>query len=29
MTQAKRYDPKGTGYVNKNEVDDIMRGYQL
>ncbi|CAD8180145.1 unnamed protein product [Paramecium pentaurelia] len=29
MTQAKRYDPKGTGYVSKNEVDDIMRDLKL
>ncbi|CAD8119606.1 unnamed protein product [Paramecium sonneborni] len=29
MTQAKRYDPKGTGYISKTEVDDIMRGIQL
>ncbi|CAK87584.1 unnamed protein product (macronuclear) [Paramecium tetraurelia] len=29
MTQAKRYDPKGTGYVSKNEVDDIMRELKL
>ncbi|CAD8084024.1 unnamed protein product [Paramecium sonneborni] len=29
MTQAKRYDPKGTGYISKNEVDDIMRDLKL
>ncbi|CAK69723.1 unnamed protein product (macronuclear) [Paramecium tetraurelia] len=29
MTQAKRYDPKGTGFVSKNEVDDIMRDLKL
>lgn len=26
MVEVKRFDPKGTGYISKYEVDDIMRG---
>ncbi|CAD8079450.1 unnamed protein product [Paramecium sonneborni] len=29
ITQVKKFDPKGTGYVGKHEVDDVLRDLKL
>lgn len=26
IVEVKKFDPKGTGYVGKHEVDDVLRG---
>lgn len=26
IAEVKKFDPKGTGYVGKHEVDDVLRG---